>query len=112
MMEIINEKPVCLAEVKEILNKNDVNSLSFEQKNALDHASTCAKLSLKEAKELEEKIKSLNLRTVKDEQIVQIIDILPRTIEDINIIFKNVSIKPSEMDIKEILKIVGDYVKE
>ena len=112
MIDVIDEKLVSLPEVESILKKIKPEDMSYEQKNAYDHAKSCSKLTLEEANELKEKIKNLGLRTVKENHIIQIIDILPKTMEDLQIIFKNAPIKPNELDLGEILKIVKEYVKE
>ena len=113
-MNVISERIVTLAEVKNILKdkKKDYTDEEkeqfYEQKRALDHASKAAKLSVKDAFKLIEEIKALGLSLTED-QGVKIADLLPETVDDVRAIFAKERFRYSEDDIKKILDVVSKY---
>ena len=54
------------------------------------------KLNLKKAKELKKEIEKLELRKVKIEHIIKIVDLMPGNAEDLNKIFVDVSLDEDE----------------
>ncbi|MCK5459006.1 MAG: hypothetical protein KAI20_03885 [Thermoplasmatales archaeon] len=102
-------RPVSLSEVKNMLKKieKERKELIYEQRIALEHAQTFAKLSVKQTKDL---IKELtNLENIEEIHAYKIADILPTSAEDVKAIFAKERANPSESEIKKILEIVGKY---
>ncbi len=113
-MNIIKERSVSLAEVKNILKDkkkeytDEEKELYYEQKRALDHASKAAKLTPKDALKLMEGIKATGL-TLTEDQLVKISDLLPETVDDVRAIFAKERFKYTEEEIKKILDVVAQY---
>jgi len=116
-MEIIDEKPITISEVKEILTKRDKNlttGLSEQEARIFNKAKNYvikfSKLSSEDAKGLKEKIKELNLN-LSEENIVKIVDILPKTPDELRTLFsKEEKFKYNEEEIKKILDCIAQYV--
>lgn len=113
-MNIVSERNITLAEVKNILKEKkkeyseEGKELFYEQKRAFDHASKAAKISLKDANKLIDEVKGLNL-SLSDEQIIKIADLLPETVDDVRAIFAKERFKYGEEDIKKVLDVVAKY---
>ncbi len=68
-----------------------------------------AKMDLKKAKALREKLELLGFMKMKSEHISKIIDILPETDEDLNKIFIDINL--DENEIQQILGAVKEFIK-
>ena len=100
-MTILEKTPMTLAEVKEIVK-------DLEEKQPLkDYLKKFAKLSKEKATKLKEELVKLNNIKIKEENIVKIVDFLPKDAEDLNKIFTEVTL--SEAEINEILEVVKKY---
>lgn len=80
--------PLSLAEASEFLGKRDPELITF--------INGFTKLDVKKAKEFRKGIESLNLLKVSPKHISKIIDILPKTKEDLNKIFTDVGLDEDE----------------
>lgn len=98
---IKNSESLSMAEASEYINDNEKNTeiIAFTKK--------FSKMSTKDAKEIREKIKNLNLMKVQEEHISKIIDILPEDAQELNKIFVDVSLEEDET--KKILDTVKEY---
>jgi DNA-directed RNA polymerase subunit F len=99
---IKNSEPLSMAEVIEYIKKykeSETELVKFIKK--------FNKLKAKEAEELKQEIKSLDIIKIKPEYIVKIIDILPETTEELNKIFVDVSLDEDEA--KKILDTIKKY---
>ncbi len=107
-MEIIEEKLVSWADAKKILEKKEKErELGYEQKNALEHLRKFSKLSLKKVNEMMDELKK-NER-LKEKHIINIVNHLPKNIDELNILFSNEIITLSEEEKKVILKVVDKF---
>ena len=106
------DRYVSLAEVKSIMKKaeKERKELTYEQRNALDHAHVFAKLSLTDTKNL---IKELSgLEFIQENHAYKIADVLPITDDDVRALFAKERFTLNEMQIKQILEIVAKYYVE
>ncbi len=107
------DRYVSLAEVKALLKRiqKERGELTYEQKNALKHAETFAKLSVTKTKAL---IKELleNIDAIEEKHAYKIADLLPTHEDDIKTIFAKERVSLKNEDIKKILEIVNKYIKE
>lgn len=104
---------VTLAEVKNILKKaeKDREELTYEQRNALDHAQLFTKLSATATNELLKGLKKLSF--LEEHHCYKIADLLPTTEDDVRAIFAKERSTLGEGEIKQILEVVGKhYVEE
>ncbi|RLE39428.1 hypothetical protein DRJ17_00565 [Candidatus Woesearchaeota archaeon] len=109
--EIVEEKSMNVAEVKEELKKikKRDKELGFRANKTEEYLQAACKIDQKRAKELYEKLENLKIPRFKDIHINKIIDILPKTIEDIQIMFQGYPITITQENIKKILDIVKEY---
>jgi len=109
-MKVKEEKFITWAEAKKILEKRtaDIGELGYEQKNALEHLKRFSKLSSKKTQELITELRKTE--RLKDKHIMYIINMLPKTPEDLKVLFSNEMIELGESDQKRILSAVKKYV--
>jgi len=102
-------RPVSLSEVKNILSKvsKDREEMLYEQRIALEHAQTFAKLPVKKTKDMIKEL--MKLEFLEQVNAYKIADLLPNTKDDIKTIFAKERITLGEDNIKKILEIVGKY---
>jgi len=105
-------RPVSLSEVKNILSKvsKDREEMLYEQRIALEHAQTFAKLPVKKTKDMIKEL--MKLEFLEQVNAYKIADLLPNTKDDIKTIFAKERITLGEDHIKKILEIVGKYYIE
>jgi DNA-directed RNA polymerase subunit F len=99
---IKNNEPLSMAEVNEYLQKD-----REEEKEIIGFIKKFNKLKTKDANELRKEIENLNLMKIKPENTVKIMDILPKTAEELNKIFIDVSL--DEDEIKKILETIKKF---
>lgn len=107
--ESISETFVPLARVKDILDK--VEDKTYEQKVTYDYAKKFAKLDTKKAEALIKKLSELKMRKLKDKQIVKIVDLLPKDMEDLKVILAKSQMPLKEDELQKILEIVKKHEK-
>lgn len=107
---VVKEKPVTLAEVLEILKRaKKEGELEYWQRLTYDHAQKMAKLKPDKARELKEEL--LKIEKIREHQAVAIVDLLPETKEDVELIFAKERTVLEEEDIKRILELVRKYIE-
>ena len=94
-------KPLCLAEVKNLIGDMD------DRKELNDYIKKFGNLSKEDSLKLGDEIRGLDNMKIKDENIVKIVDFVPKTSEELNKIFTDVSLDEEECN--KILEIVKGY---
>jgi DNA-directed RNA polymerase subunit F len=108
--QTINNKPVTLAEVSEILeDRKKDGELGFEQQATFDYASKFSKLSKKKASEMLEEL--MKNEKIKPDFAVKIVDILPKNAAQLRLILAKGRYDLTSSEIEDVLKIVGKYSK-
>ncbi len=101
----MNKKYVTIAEVRELLEEiSKERELSDLQKNALKHAEEFSKVKSQNVKKLKEKL--MKLEIVNEKYAVKILDIMPKTPDEVRVIFLKDKIIPTPEDIQKILEIL------
>lgn len=107
-MEIKNEKPVSVVEVKKVLEtKAKDKKLGYEQNNALEYLRKFCKFPLKKAEDMVEALSKIE--KLKDKHIMNIVNNLPRDLDDLRLLFANDRVDLSQDDKKKILDIVKKF---
>ena len=102
----VTEKPVSVSEVKKILeDRKERGELTYEQKVTLEYAQEFGKIGPRKLKEALEKLKDLGL---DDKIAVKIIDIKPKTKEELKLIFEKTRLGLKEEQVKKILDISAE----
>jgi DNA-directed RNA polymerase subunit F len=107
-MKVKEEKFVSWFEAKKILEKKSKEKeLGYEQKNALEFLRKFSKLP---AKKIDAMITELSkIERLKEKHIINIIDLLPKDLDDLRILFANEIITLSDDEKKKILSIVKKF---
>ncbi len=109
-MEIKSEEPITATSVKKILSKREKEKeLGYEQKITLDHLKKFSKISEKDATELVEELSKIE--KLKPHQVINIVNFLPKDLDELRLIFANDRITLSEDDKKKILSLVKKVAK-
>lgn len=88
---IKSRKPVTIAEVKEMINKDDENLSDLK-----GFLNKFEGLDLETAKKLKEELRNLEILKMKEEHVTKIVDLLPETKEDLNKIFTDIGLDEDE----------------
>jgi DNA-directed RNA polymerase subunit F len=103
---------VTLSEVKALLEREQQTrgpeSLTYEQKLALDHADHFAKLAPERASELAKKLQALGGR-MNEYYAYRIADLLPTHADDVRAIFARERSGPDNEEIEKVLATVREY---
>lgn len=100
-IEVVNEVPITMAQMKkklEEIKKRD-KELNFRAKKVEEYLDLFLAKDKKQ-EELRKKITDLNISRLRDRQITKILDLMPKDIESLKIIFSgdNVTIKQEDLD--------------
>ena len=108
-METENEKFVTWGEAKKILEaKAKEKELGYEQKNALEYLRKFSKLTEKKIREAREELEKIG--KLKERHIAMIINMLPKDMDDLNVLFANEIIAPGEEEKKKILAVTKKLI--
>ena len=106
---IIEERPVSLSEIKEILSaKKKEKELNYEQDIALKYAKKFSKVTPKDSVKLKADLTAIESLT--PELVVKIMDLLPVKKEILDLLVQKGSSVPDE-DLAKILEITQKYSK-
>jgi DNA-directed RNA polymerase subunit F len=103
----VKDKPVILAEVKEILSsQREAGELLYEQGIALDHSSKFSRLKLEDAKKLAEELVEAGIR---EDLAVKLTDILPQSVQEIRMLFSKERFTSDDEELKKVVAILQKY---
>ena len=110
-LQIISETPINVYQLKDELSKikKRDKELNFRAQKTEEHLSQVA--SYKNADELFDKIKKLDIQRLRDHQIHKIIDIIPATIKDLKVILQGYNVSISNENLKKIVDAVVEAAK-
>ncbi len=112
--EIISEKPISIAELrKEIdtIKKRDTE-LNFRSGRTEEYVNNFSFLSKTKEDELIKKLNSLDIPRLKEHHIVKIVDILPKTADDLKLILQGYTVKVSNENIKKIVSVIKEFAEK
>jgi len=109
--QLIDEKPIALVEVKDELNKIQARDeeLNFRAGKCLDYLNDFVELSLKKSVELREKLAGLGISRLKEDHILHIIDLLPKTLDEVKVVLQSSSVIISKKDMESIAALVKEF---
>ena len=106
--KILAEQAITSAELKEQLTnirKRD-GELNYRSEKTEEYLNHVVKLSPSAALELTKKLKDLQLLRLKDEELVKIVDFLPRNEDEIKLILSSSNITLKKEDAKKITDLI------
>jgi DNA-directed RNA polymerase subunit F len=112
--QIVSEEPINVSQLKEylkIIKKRD-KELNFRAAKTEEYLQIFPHLEAKQAGELYDELMKLNVPRLKDSHVHKIIDLLPKTDNDLKIILQSYTITVSNDNVKKIVAIVGKYIPE
>ena len=106
--EIIESEPISGAEVKKILEDfSEENELNYEQNLTLNHLARFKRYSLEDSEEIIEKLQTeFGLR---QRVAVHIVDLVPKDLADLRLIFAKEPTKVDNDEMKKILEFLEQY---
>lgn len=105
--EIKSSRTVSLSEVVKILEEREKSSeLGYEQKNALEYARKFSHLSVDKSRELISKLTELPF--VSEAMAVKIVDLLPKTEEEVMLIFQQEKRDITTAQAREVLDLISN----
>jgi len=108
-MKVVEIKPVTMAEAREIMvDREKKGELGYEQKLALEHLKKFSKLGKEESVKLLEELSSAV--RMSPETAVQIATILPKTADEVRLVFARERFSLNEEEVAKILEIVKKYL--
>lgn len=109
--EIIKETPLSLIEMKEKLQeiKKRDKELNFRAKKTEEYLNVIAKIKLNKANELKKELENLEIARLKPNQIIKLVDVLPKDMDSLRMLFSNENLTLKQEDITKILDIVKKY---
>jgi len=111
-LEILEEKPVNMVKLKEELTKIQKRDkeLSIISNKTNEYLNQFVSLSIKEAEELEAKLRDLKITRLKDEFIIKIIDLMPTTVEELKVILQGYVVSINQEDMKKVIEVVKEFI--
>lgn len=102
-LEILNENPLSLSLLKKKLEKADTK-LSYRGERTKEYVAGIVKLKPKEAEELAERIRELNIPRLKERHIAKIADIQPKDADSVKALLSGEAITLKDEDIQKIIE--------
>ncbi len=111
--EILEEKPITMAELKEELNKikKKNKELNFRAGKTQEYLSQFSKYDYNKIKGLIDKIEKLKIPRLKEEHIVKIVDILPTTLDDLKALLQGYTVTIKAENMKKVVEVVKRFVE-
>lgn len=109
--ELLEKRPVSIAEVKDILKKvhKRDEELSFRGGKTEDYVNDVTGLTLKKAKDCMKKVKDLEIPRLKEDQIIKIIDTLPESPEHLKVILSGYNVTITKDNLKKIVDAIDEF---
>ena len=112
--EIISEKPITITELKQEIDKIQKRDkeLNFRVGKTEEYLSHFITLSKANEDELIKKLEKLNVPRLKDIHITKIVDILPKTVDELKIILQGYTLTVNNDNLKKIVDVVKDFAEK
>ena len=112
--EILEKQPLSLVEVKSVLRKvkKRDEEMNFRAGRTEEYLNQVVRTTQKDANELRKKIEALGVPRLKDEHIIKIVDIVPRTVAELKVILQGYTLTVSNDNLKKIIDAVNDTIPE
>jgi len=106
--EISGSNYLPLATVRKILRKRNKSDLTYEQKMALENAEEFTKVSEAAANKIVKALSEINNRKLKEEFIMKIVDVMPKTKEELKLILSASKLSFKDEELQEVLDALKD----
>lgn len=111
--DILEEKPITMAEMKEELEKirKRDEELNFRATKTEEYLQQFDIQPVKKIEELKKKIEGLKIPRLKEEQIIKIIDLMPGSLEEMKTIMQSYTITINQENMKKIVAKIEEFNK-
>ncbi|MFA5406849.1 MAG: hypothetical protein WC307_05850 [Candidatus Nanoarchaeia archaeon] len=109
--EIIESNYIPLTTVRKVLRKRNKSEMTYEQKMALENAEEFTRVSEASANKLIKGLDNTEMRKLKPEFITKIVDITPKTKEELKLILSASKLSFKDEELQQILDIVKENAK-
>ena len=112
--KIMSEKPITLTELKQEIDKikKRDKELNFRVGKTEEYLSHFIILSKSKENEIIKKLEKLNIPRLKDIHITKIVDILPKTVDELKIILQGYTITVNNDNVKKIVDIIKEFTEK
>jgi DNA-directed RNA polymerase subunit F len=109
--EILEKIPMNVVEVKAALEKikEKTPELNFRAQKTEEYSQDFAKISLKDARELYDKLKALEVQRLKDTHMHKLIDLMPVSDKNVKLILSTYNLTPTQENCKKIADTIAEY---
>lgn len=109
-LEIISQNPITLAETKAKIEKitkgKKDEEVSSRVTRVREYLAEFTGLTEKDVQEMKKKFELLGIQRLKDRIIIKIIDIQPKTVEELKILFTGENVTLKQEDLTKILEVI------
>src|SRR3989344_2509458 len=107
-IEIVNETPITLVEVREKLKdiKKRDKELTFRANKTADYIDTFTTVKLEKLQALKKSILDLNIGRLRERHVVKVLDIMPKDIDSLKSIFSGENLTLKGEDLTKIMDIL------
>ncbi len=112
--EVLEKKSINLPLLKKELEriKERDEELSFRAGRTEEYVNEFAQISAEEAEELKKELEDLDIARLKEEMIHKIIDIMPSTEEELEVVLKGYTVSVQSENIEKVFEVVENYLPE
>ncbi|MEK6874593.1 MAG: hypothetical protein AABX52_02485 [Nanoarchaeota archaeon] len=109
--ELIKETAISLCEAKSLLDqiKDRDSELNYRSAKTAEYLDQFSYLLAKKAKECFKQIEELNIPRMRETHINKLIDIQPKTVEDVKLVLSAYTLTLKEEHLKKIVSILEEY---
>jgi len=109
--EVIEKVPTNIVEVKVALEKvkEQEPELNFRAAKTMEYCEDFAHISEKEAKELLEKLRGLEISRLREQHLHKLIDLMPVSEKHVKIILSGMNVTPTAESAKKIAETISEY---
>ncbi|MBS3138510.1 hypothetical protein J4207_02280 [Candidatus Woesearchaeota archaeon] len=106
--ELVQEQPVPLAEVKEELERIKARDgqLGFRATKCEEYLQEFSLLGSTKTRALQKKIAELEISRIKFEHVTMIVDLMPKTADDVKLLFQGATVSLTRKDYERIAEAV------
>ncbi len=104
-IEIINEAPLTMIETKEMLKdlKGKEKELPVRLNKTIEYLQQYAKGDNKKVKEIKDRLNKLDITRLRERHAVKIIDVMPKDIDSLKLVFSGENVTLKQEDLQKIL---------
>jgi len=107
-LKVVEETPISAIDLKarlEKIKKRD-KELGKKSTKTMEYLNTFVTSKPKDAEDLKKKIINLNIPRLKDRHIVKILDIMPKDLESLKVLFSGENITIKQEDLGKIFEVI------